>query len=122
MKKHGWNQKKFLIDGFPRNEENLEGWNRLLKEDVDVKFVLFLDCTEENMIRRIQSRGEADGANRRSDDNLDVLKKRFAVFREQSLPIVELFEKSNQVKRIDSNQSAENVWEQVREAFDGYLE
>ena len=22
MMKHGWNEKKFLVDGFPRNKEN----------------------------------------------------------------------------------------------------
>lgn len=26
MEKKGWEKTKFLIDGFPRNQENLEGW------------------------------------------------------------------------------------------------
>ena len=39
--------KKFLIDGFPRNENNLQGWNSRMHDIVDVKCVLFFDCPEE---------------------------------------------------------------------------
>ena len=80
MQKNGWASKKFLIDGFPRNEDNQEGWVRVMGNDVDMKFVLFLDCTEENMIGRISKRAELQGDQARNDDNLDVLKKRFVVF------------------------------------------
>ena len=59
--------------------------------DVDMKFVLFLDCGEDTMISRIQKRGEEQGENRRNDDNLDVLQKRFATFHEQSMPIVQIY-------------------------------
>ncbi len=31
----------FLIDGFPRNENNLLGWNKQMSEKVNLKFVLF---------------------------------------------------------------------------------
>ena len=39
--------KKFLIDGFPRNEDNLDGWEKMMNDKCDVKFVLFFDCPEE---------------------------------------------------------------------------
>ena len=39
--------KKFLIDGFPRNEDNLQGWNRAMEGKADVKCVLFFECTED---------------------------------------------------------------------------
>ena len=39
--------KKFLIDGFPRNRDNLDGWQRQMVDKVDVKFVLFFDCPED---------------------------------------------------------------------------
>uniref|UniRef100_A0A3Q0T397 Cytidine/uridine monophosphate kinase 1 n=1 Tax=Amphilophus citrinellus TaxID=61819 RepID=A0A3Q0T397_AMPCI len=38
---------RFLIDGFPRNEDNLQGWNRVMDGKADVKFVLFFDCSNE---------------------------------------------------------------------------
>ena len=39
--------KKFLIDGFPRNEDNMVGWEKQMGDSVDIKFVLFLECPEE---------------------------------------------------------------------------
>ena len=39
----------------------------------DMKFVLFLDCDEQSMIERIQTRAAESGGNVRSDDNLEVL-------------------------------------------------
>ena len=29
MEKHGWEKCKYLVDGFPRNEDNLDGWNKV---------------------------------------------------------------------------------------------
>ena len=110
MKKHGWNQSKFLVDGFPRNEENLEGWKQIMESEVDMKFVLFLECSEENMIARITKRGESQGENKRNDDNLEVLKKRFDTFKEQTLPIVGHYDKTNQVRHIDSNLGPDEVY------------
>lgn len=40
---------KFLIDGFPRNEDNLQGWNKTMDGKADVSFVLFFDCDNEVM-------------------------------------------------------------------------
>lgn len=37
----------FLIDGFPRNQNNLEGWNNQMGEKVNLKFVLFFNCPLE---------------------------------------------------------------------------
>ena len=37
----------FLIDGFPRNKDNLEGWKKVMEDKADVKFVLFFDCGNE---------------------------------------------------------------------------
>jgi len=37
---------RFLIDGFPRNQDNLEGWERAMSDKVNMLFVLFFDCTE----------------------------------------------------------------------------
>ena len=45
MEKSG--TKKFLIDGFPRNEDNLDGWEKEMNDKSEVKFVLFFECPEE---------------------------------------------------------------------------
>ncbi len=38
---------RFLIDGFPRNQENLQGWTSVMDGKAEVKFVLFFDCSNE---------------------------------------------------------------------------
>ena len=47
----------FLIDGFPRNEDNLSTWGREMGEKARVLFVLFFDCDEETCIERCLHRG-----------------------------------------------------------------
>ena len=49
----------FLIDGFPRNQDNLEGWQRQMSTKTDVKFTLFFDCTEDTCTERCLQRGMA---------------------------------------------------------------
>ena len=46
MEKNGQTGKKFLIEGFPRNQDHQDGWTRSMEEHSDMKFVLFLDCVE----------------------------------------------------------------------------
>lgn len=38
---------KFLVDGFPRNKDNLDGWNRRVAPKVNLLLVLFFDCSEK---------------------------------------------------------------------------
>jgi len=37
---------RFLIDGFPRNKDNMTGWDSTIGDKVNLLFVLFLDCPE----------------------------------------------------------------------------
>ena len=37
----------FLIDGFPRNKDNLDGWTTEMGDKTNVRFVLFFDCDEQ---------------------------------------------------------------------------
>jgi adenylate kinase family enzyme len=66
MKDGGWEQSKFLVDGFPRNQENVDVWNKEIGNEVRIKFVLFFDVDEDTMKSRLLKRGETSG---RADDN-----------------------------------------------------
>jgi len=37
MKAKGWEKKRFLVDGFPRNKDNLDGWESVMGDDADLK-------------------------------------------------------------------------------------
>lgn len=45
MKESG--KETFLVDGFPRNKDNLDGWTRQMGTKTDVKGVLFYECSEK---------------------------------------------------------------------------
>jgi len=66
---------------------------------VEVPFILFMDANEDTMIARIIERSKTSG---RNDDNLDTLKKRFKTFENETMPIIDKYEKLGQVKRIDA--------------------
>ena len=53
MERNGWNTRKFLIDGFPRNQDNFDGWQRTMGDLVEVPFIVFFDADEQTMIERI---------------------------------------------------------------------
>ncbi|CAB4015031.1 UMP-CMP kinase-like [Paramuricea clavata] len=111
--------KKFLVDGFPRNEDNLQGWSEKMDGIVDVKCVLFFDCPEEECIRRIVERGKTSG---RTDDNIESLRKRFNTYKESTMPIIKHYEKLNLVKTIPATGKPEEVFEDVEKAINAILE
>lgn len=104
----------FLIDGFPRNQDNLDGWMKQMGEKSNLKFVLFFDCTEEVCTSRLLERGKDSG---RSDDNIESIKKRFHTYHDSTMPIINHFEKLDKVKKIDSTQSKQAVFEEVQKIF-----
>ena len=73
MEKNGWENGKFLIDGFPRNQDNQEGWMDVMSNITDMRFVLFLECSEQTMIDRVKKRANESGDNKRSDDSIEIL-------------------------------------------------
>ncbi|KAG0494412.1 hypothetical protein HPP92_005406 [Vanilla planifolia] len=74
---------KFLIDGFPRNEENRAAFEKVT--NIEPEFVLFFDCSEEEMERRLLNRNQG-----REDDNIDTIRKRFKI--DAGKPVGEVFE------------------------------
>nr|DAD36388.1 TPA_asm: hypothetical protein HUJ06_007029 [Nelumbo nucifera] len=48
--------KKFLIDGFPRSEENRAAFEKIVR--IEPEFVLFFDCPEEELTRRLLNRNQ----------------------------------------------------------------
>ena len=72
------------------------------------KAVLFFEASEEAMTERLLERGKTSG---RTDDNADTIKRRFATFQNQSLPVVEHLEAEQKcVHRIDALQPIDDVF------------
>jgi len=105
------NINRFLIDGFPRKMDQALKFEEVV---VPSKFTLFFDCPESVMQERLLNRGKTSG---RSDDNIESIKKRFKVFEEQSMPVVNYFEGLNKVVKISSIPPPEEVHKQVQASF-----
>jgi UMP-CMP kinase len=105
-----------LLDGFPRNYENLESWNKIIGDSIKLKFVIYLKCPENIMVERVLKRGETSG---RADDNKETVVKRIKVFNEQSLPVIKYYKKLKLVKEIDSSKKPDQVFDAVKKIFKG---
>ncbi|KAJ1268969.1 hypothetical protein BS78_07G173900 [Paspalum vaginatum] len=79
-------------------------------------FVLFFDCTEEEMERRILGRNQGI-----PEDNIKTIRKRFEVFIESSLPTIEYYNSKDKVKKIDAAKPIPEVFEDVRAIFTPYV-
>ncbi|KAJ6675685.1 UMP-CMP KINASE [Salix viminalis] len=107
---HDSGNDKFLIDGFPRNEENRAAFEAVTK--IEPAFVLFFDCSEEEMEKRILNRNQG-----REDDNIETIRKRFKVFLESSLPVVKYYDSKGKVQKVDAAKSVDEVFEVVKVIF-----
>ncbi len=106
----------FLIDGYPRNADNLHGWNEILPASaVTVSACLFFDCPEEVMEERLLSRGLTSG---RSDDNIESIRKRFKTYVNDTVPVIEEFRKQSKLKTVRADQTVDDVWKEVKAIFE----
>ncbi|CAB4428846.1 unnamed protein product [Rhizophagus irregularis] len=102
---------RFLIDGFPRQLDQALAFE---KEVVESTLIIYLECSEEVMLKRLLKRGETSG---RIDDNKETILKRFKTFLELSYPVVEHFRKSGKVHTVPCEDSVEEVYARVKPIF-----
>lgn len=110
---------KFLVDGFPRNFNNLEGWQSVMGDAADVQGVLFYECPESVMEARLLERGKTSG---RSDDNADVIRKRFKTYLESTLPVIKYYENLGRTYRVEANASVDTVYAATKAVLAPLLE
>lgn len=117
MQRHMVEEKKFnfLIDGFPRNQDNLQGWQREMSDKANVKFVLFFKVEPDTGIERAIKRGQQGSG--RTDDNLESLKLRIITYTNDTMPIVDHYDKQNLVRVVDGSPSVDKVFEEVKKLF-----
>lgn len=107
----------FLIDGFPRSLENLEGWYDLFGRDAELPTMLYFECPYDVLEQRILGRAKFTG---RNDDNVESLKLRFDTFKAETLPIVELFRSEGKCVEIDTGRERQAVYEDVVQTLSAF--
>ncbi|RKP09476.1 adenylate kinase-domain-containing protein [Thamnocephalis sphaerospora] len=108
--------KRFLIDGFPRAMDQAQKFEEVV---VEGRAVLYFECPEEEMLRRLLKRGTTSG---RADDNIESIRKRFTTFRDTSYPVIEYYAKQDKVFKVTCMQTPENVYAETKRIFTNMLE
>ncbi|KAL7055373.1 hypothetical protein AAHC03_022625 [Spirometra sp. Aus1] len=106
----------YLIDGFPRNEDNKSGWERNMCDKTRVLQVLVLDCPEDVCVKRCLGRGCG-----RIDDNEETLKNRITQFKVEGLPVIEYYSQKGLVTHIDGSKTPQEVFREVQRVLDPIL-
>ena len=102
--------KIFLIDGYPRNQDNIDGWLKIFGNNYILVTSIILGCDEEELMKRLLKRAESSG---RIDDNIEVIKKRFKTHIEQSQPIESKLKQMAPFIEVQSNGTIEQVFNKI---------
>lgn len=108
--------KGFLFDGFPRTIAQAEALDKLLAlKKTAISKVLALDVSEDELVRRLLERGKTSGRSDDSDES--VIRKRFAVYKAETEPVAEHYEKQDKFERIPGEGSVDNIFHKLSESI-----
>ena len=136
----------FLLDGFPRTIGQAQKLDELLdKRQQSLDRVLEFDIADKLLERRITGRlfhvksgrsyheefhpprksmvDDVTGEPliRRSDDNVEALRKRLNTYHAQTNPLVSYYSRRNLHTRLDASQPADTVFAEILLAFNGKM-
>jgi adenylate kinase len=102
-----------IFDGFPRTVSQAPKLDSLLgKKGVGLNCAIFLDVPEDVAKERIKGRSEKE--DRKDDSDPKVIEKRFEEYKEKTLPLVEVYEKSKKLFKVDGTKGSEEVLKKVK--------
>jgi adenylate kinase family enzyme/nucleoside diphosphate kinase len=123
-------QQLYLIDSFPRNFQDLMTWLLLTEKCCLIELVLSLKCSEEMILNRLdlqfQPQHEDDervsttavtfngtSSELKMDENASSIAKRFKIFREFTLPVIEFFKRCGKLCDINAFVPMNTVYSQL---------
>ncbi len=99
----------YILDGFPRTIPQARGLDELLSERTAPSVVIAnLELDENELRRRIAGRRTED---QRSDDSEETMLNRFAVYQEQTRPLLDYY--GGRVSAVDGKGSIDDVFERL---------
>ena len=100
---------RLIFDGYPRSLSQAKNLNLLLeKSDQKIDLVFFLNVNKEIIIERIEKRKIEE---KRSEDDLDTIIKRYDTYMKTTKPVLDFYSKKNNFHEIDGS---ENITEITR--------
>lgn len=129
----------FVLDGYPRTLQQAEWLTDFLAEnDAPIDAVLSLEVPDEVIVRRLSRRRvhEETGATyhldhdpppddvdsslivQRDDDKPETVRNRISVYREETEPLVEYYDKRDILVSIDGEGDIEDVYSRIEHVLD----
>jgi len=103
----------FILDGAVRTIPQAEMIDRLLaRKSCGLDAVIELQVDEEVLVERLNARiaeTRAQGGEVRADDNEETFRKRQAVYREQTAPLIPYYERQGKLHRVNGMGSIDEV-------------
>ena len=102
-------QKGWILDGFPRNLDQAQFFDELLKKlNQSCDFVLYLEVEDDELVKRMLARG-------REDDNESTIRNRLKVYLEQTAPVIGFYKEQNLLYPVNGELPIEEVTKSLQE-------
>ena len=101
-----------VADGTPRRLAEAKLWDRIMSDaNRTLPHAIYLTLSERAAMRRLLDRG------RNTDDRPAAIRRRFAYFRREVLPVVSYFRRHRRLITVNGDQSREEVWRDIKKAL-----
>ena len=104
---------KLIFDGYPRSLSQAKNLNLLLdhfKQTID--FIFFLNVQKETIIERIKKRKILE---KRSDDNLSTILKRYDTYMDRTKPVLDFYSKNSNFYEIDGSGKIDEISSKIEQ-------
>jgi adenylate kinase len=107
----------FILDGFPRTLPQAEALDAMLqRKGKQIDAVVEVRVPDEVLLGRIEKRAAETGGER-ADDNAETLKRRLAVYHEQTAPVLPYYEQRGLLRVIDGDRPIDEVTARIKEVL-----
>ena len=104
-------QQGYILDGYPRNLQQVDDLNNLLKNtNQNINVAVSITADKEELISRLIKRKNDSG---RSDDDAKIISKRQEIYWNQTAPIIDHYRKANLLREINGLGSIEEVTQRI---------
>ena len=107
----------FLLDGYPRNVEQVHALDGMLDGD-SLDAVVLLEADTNEVVARLLKRAEIEG---REDDTEDVIRHRQDIYADQTAPLVDLFTQRGILVSVNGLGDIDEVADRIAAALDAKL-